>query len=489
MTNFREALDSLIKLVSNVTDAFTAALFLPNKTGTGLELTVFHSLSRHIPKDLFIEKGHGLIGWVAQAEQNLNVSEFHWNTKTLLLYSHDESIKSFLAVPVKLQKFTGVLCVDSKKHYIFPPKVEKILTGFAQEFTRILATQKTEDRGNIRDITALLGMGQGLCNNLGKLRLLDLIESFENKIIPYDGLLLGLSSKTDGGYSIVDTAGEGLHKMKGFNVSLSQSLLGWVLRNGSPLKLMELKGYPDKTHIICPNEPRLRINSFLGVPLVADKMILGVLGFLSHKPTCFNDHHLKIASLIATQAAMALAYAILKGERRTHSSLDPSTGIYHFNEFVKILSEKLAQGIDYHLLIIEPDNLEQLRMRYDHTIYEEVARQIAQILLKRAKGEDLVSLSISNGFLLALARTNREVARQQAEAIRTVVEETILLVYNKEIHLTVTIGISPLFPCKNRHQFHEILSKSIASFNDDNHNMVRVKNRVLAGSLFSNLPA
>ncbi|OGW12342.1 MAG: hypothetical protein A3G93_00775 [Nitrospinae bacterium RIFCSPLOWO2_12_FULL_45_22] len=494
MINSQKGLDSLIRLVSNVTDAFTAALFLPNEAGTVLKLTSFHSLSHHIQKGATIQIGHGLIGWVAQTRQNLNVSEFQRDTKTLQLYSHDEEIKSFLAVPVELNELTGVLCIDSKRHYVFTSKVEKILTGFAQEFARLLTGHQSENKDNDKDIITLdiitlLEMSQGLCSHPERPWVLDFLGSLSNKIIPYEGLLVVLLDKINGSYSIVKTAGEGLHKLKGITVSLSQSLVGWVIKNASPLKLVELKGYPGKTYILCPNEPQMKVNSFLGIPLTADRKVLGGWGFLSNKSACFNDQHLQVGSLIATQAAMALAYATMKEERQTLGSLDPSTGIYNFRQFVKTISDKLAQGIDYQLLIIEPDNLEQLGNRYSHTICEEATKQIAQILLMTAKDEDLVSRSVSDGFLLALAQTDSEAAYKHAEYIRKVVEETILLVCNKEIHLTVTIGITPLLPSRNKHDIQAHLFRSITSFNSNNLDKFKGKNRVLADSFISTLSA
>lgn len=482
----QEAIDSLIRLVSNVTDAFTAALFLPNEADTVLNLTSFHSLSHHIQRNVTIKKGHGLIGWVAQAGQNLNVSEFHQDTKTLQLYSRDEEIKSFLAVPVTLKGLTGVLCIDSKRHYFFPTKIEKILTGFAQEFTRLLTDHNLDDNGHSKELMALLEISQILADHPEKPRLLNSLGSLGNKIIPHEESLVVLLDKISGSYTVVKTAGESLHKIKGITVSLSHSLVGWVISNASPLKLRELTGYPNKTHILCPNEPRLKVSSFLGVPLSANKKVLGGWFFLSNKPECFNDHDLRVASLIATQAAMALAYSTLKEEWTTLASLDPYTGLYNFRQFAKTLSDKLAQGTDYQLLIIEPDNLNQLGNRYSHAVCEEAAKQIAQILHRRARAEDLVSRSVCDGFLVALAKTDREAARQHAEAIRKVLEETVLLVYNKEIHITVTIGIISLPPSANKHDTQEFLLKSIASFNSNNLSKNKGKNRVLLTSVISN---
>ena len=55
-----EDLQSLIGLLSNVTDAYTAALFVPRESGGPLRLRACHSLSDHVLKDREIEVGQGL---------------------------------------------------------------------------------------------------------------------------------------------------------------------------------------------------------------------------------------------------------------------------------------------------------------------------------------------------------------------------------------------------------------------------------------------
>ena len=55
-------LNNLIRLTSNVFDAFTAALFLVDESRSKLVLKAYHSLSRNIIKDAVIEFGHGRMG-------------------------------------------------------------------------------------------------------------------------------------------------------------------------------------------------------------------------------------------------------------------------------------------------------------------------------------------------------------------------------------------------------------------------------------------
>ena len=51
MTNLERDIFSLITLVSNVTEAYSACLFLENKRRKNYQLTTYHSLSPYILAD------------------------------------------------------------------------------------------------------------------------------------------------------------------------------------------------------------------------------------------------------------------------------------------------------------------------------------------------------------------------------------------------------------------------------------------------------
>jgi hypothetical protein len=123
-------IQGIIDLVSNTTDAYTTALFLHDPSKDGLILYSWQSLSRNINEDVVIRPGEGLVGWVFKNNEPVNIDQFDRDTRQLLFYKVDESIKSFMAVPLK--GAGGVLVVDSKQRYVFTDKSHKILYQFGQ---------------------------------------------------------------------------------------------------------------------------------------------------------------------------------------------------------------------------------------------------------------------------------------------------------------------------------------------------------------------
>ena len=93
------------------------------KKSITLELAGFHTLSNDIISNCVIPKGDGLIGWVSKHKQAIHVSPFERDSRTLGTYSRDQSLKSFIGIPVQIpvgsQLQYGVIACDSKKSYAF----------------------------------------------------------------------------------------------------------------------------------------------------------------------------------------------------------------------------------------------------------------------------------------------------------------------------------------------------------------------------------
>ena len=64
-----QSLNQLIELTSNVTDAFTTALFVSDPNKKMLLLAGYHSLSLNLDGKARIAYGDGPIGWVAENEK------------------------------------------------------------------------------------------------------------------------------------------------------------------------------------------------------------------------------------------------------------------------------------------------------------------------------------------------------------------------------------------------------------------------------------
>ncbi|MBI2876020.1 MAG: GAF domain-containing protein [Candidatus Tectomicrobia bacterium] len=467
MLELKKDLNSLIRLVSNAIDSFTSALFVMDESRSRLELASFHTLSRHCIQDSSIEVGHGLIGWVAQSGESVNVSEFNQDIRSLQYYSVDEEIKAFLAVPVGTQKVRGVLSVDTKRQFAFTSKDQKILTGFAEQFCRVLSHHGAQDPegGGARALASLLEFHGRLCSQQDTSSILDLLGHAHRELIHCDGAAVILREGKGEDYRIVRVSGcpPLPHQAP---IVLDHSLVGWVIRKAQALNLPHLKGYARKTFIFFPGEPELKARSFLGVPLLAEGEVIGVLAFMGKGLETFTPSHLQLASLMAGQASLVLAQAEMKARWRALRDYDPVTGLPNHRSFAKTL-EKMARKVApqremLYLMMVEPDRSERLVALYGQEVYEGLMRQVARLLERMTGREDSIARAADEGFVLALWQAGHSLAQRFAQRIKDAIEETVFLMGHREIRVTVRIGLFP-WP-GNEGSVSAFLARSWAAF-------------------------
>lgn len=128
-------LNQLVRLIANVTEAYTAAIFIADNQEKLLRLVAAHTLSRDLLADATIGFGCGLVGWTAENAVRISVCPFEHDASTLLYYRSDQALKSFIAVPIidAANMLRGVIAVDSKKSYAFAKVTEKILLDCAAQ--------------------------------------------------------------------------------------------------------------------------------------------------------------------------------------------------------------------------------------------------------------------------------------------------------------------------------------------------------------------
>lgn len=313
-----DALLSLVQLTANVMDAFTAACFVLDEGGRGLRLEAYQSLSTHVVPDARIELGQGMIGWVAQHGEPLNVGNFRHNTTTLQFYASDEEIKSFMAVPIKGATLEGVLSVDSKTQYVFTDKMQKVLTGLAGQVARLLQDQRTfRSAGRVAlELDLLEDYARRLNASLTLQRLAEAGCAVDKRLVDYDGIVLCLHLHDLRGYEIYWQEGHEGENIFGKPVSLEHSLVGWVIANEQPLHLNRAHASRSISHLFWPGSPHVGFRSFLGVPLSVEQRVLGALALSSKREIEYGPQDATMLALIGHHLSSALARVFLAEQSR-----------------------------------------------------------------------------------------------------------------------------------------------------------------------------
>ncbi len=107
-----------------------------------------------------------------------------------------------------------------------------------------------------------------------------------------------------------------------FDLAEGEGIVGWMRRTGQPLLIGDFEtdtdSLPARPRYISPEPPR----SAVFVPLLAGADVIGAVAIQSYQPHAFTENHLRLLSIIASQAGSAIANArLLETERRRVTQL------------------------------------------------------------------------------------------------------------------------------------------------------------------------
>lgn len=302
-------LTELIQLIGNVTEAFTVALFLYHPNQERLILKAYHTLSLQINSRLTLQPGDSVIGWVAKNKKPVNIAQFDRDTRHLKLYLKDEGIKSFLAVPVGE---IGVLCVDSKRNYVFTEKNQKILMDFAQMILQALRAREISDRETRQDRTLrfLFRINQLSQENHPLQEYYQKILNSYRNFSHTDSAFLALLPRKGDRYSIVASEGKLFAPLKKTSIPVEMGLTGWVIREKRPLIRREMKPRSHKSYVFYPEDPCGSFRSYIGLPLQFYRKLYGVMTLIGYQENQWEEEEIQAMMSAGPTIVTSILYLI-----------------------------------------------------------------------------------------------------------------------------------------------------------------------------------
>ncbi len=294
-----------IELVSNVTDAYTAALFLYDEDRQKLRVAAWHTLSKEFDEETVLSPGDGIVGWVAKNGQPVNVTHFDQDTGNLVFYRANEDIKSFMAVPVGEE---GVLCIDSKNKYVFVEKDQKILSGFAEVFLDLSRAERTRrrEKSYARMLKLLYHVDRSAREMASPGRFMDQVLSEMRDFSKADVTFFSSLLRDRKRYRVNAVSGRVGRKLEGLSYEVKSGLVGWVYRKNQPLVLKSIRADGEKSHLFAPSDPIKGFQAFIGLPLNLWGETVGVLGLAAYEPRDWTPDEIHVLTMTGQWVAMAL---------------------------------------------------------------------------------------------------------------------------------------------------------------------------------------
>ncbi|MCS7289991.1 MAG: sensor domain-containing diguanylate cyclase [Roseiflexus sp.] len=226
----------------------------------------------------------------------------------------------------------------------------------------------------------------------------------------------------------------------GVRLALGEGVIGHVALTRRPMVVYDYAQWEGRS----PLFRTLPSSNVLAVPLLAGDELIGALSagdFNTRR--VFTDDDVRLLSMFAQQATIAIKNARLFAEVQLLAVTDPLMGIYNRRYFFSAAVREYERARRHHhslaVLIADLDNFKQINDRYGHPIGDQVLQTVSGIFRRELRSIDLLARYGGEEIIMLLPETDcggviRVVERLQSRLMDPVISEC------DEIRVTVSFG-------------------------------------------------
>ena len=196
-------------------------------------------------------------------------------------------------------------------------------------------------------------------------------------------------------------------------------------------------------HSIYKGMPKTWCGSIIGIPLMIGSRVVGVMNLARTTAGEFNLSEIRLLTLLADQAAIAIINARLHSAVSHQARSDALTELPNRRALDERLEKAIAQSIStgnpFCAVMMDLDGFKVINDTYGHKAGDEVLRQVANLMEKSLRSTDFLARYGGDEWTLVLTETNLTQAHVVIQKIQTGLR-------NNPIHLpdekTTNIGVS-----------------------------------------------
>ncbi len=164
------------------------------------------------------------------------------------------------------------------------------------------------------------------------------------------------------------------------------------------------------THPHFANAPNFATGSIIGLPLLMNGMVVGVMNLLRSQPGEFSLSEIRLLTLLADQAAIAILNARLHQVVNEQARRDVLTGLPNRRALDERLEEAISQsnltGRPFSVVMMDLDGFKRVNDTYGHETGDYVLRQVAIALTQSLRSTDFLARFGGDEMTLVLPDTD-----------------------------------------------------------------------------------
>ncbi len=193
----------------------------------------------------------------------------------------------------------------------------------------------------------------------------------------------------------------------------------------------------------------LQTQEFVIVPLKAKDKVTGLIladNIYTRKPISEDD--IRILSMFANQAGLAIENSQLYELTLTRSNLDSLTQVWNHGYFQSMLQEEIERSRKKQsilsIIMLDIDNFKNYNDTFGHQTGDYVLSEISELLMIHARKKDFVCRYGGEEFITILPETSKKDAIAIAERIRLAIDKHTFIKDDSRVShkLTISVGIA-----------------------------------------------
>jgi diguanylate cyclase (GGDEF)-like protein/PAS domain S-box-containing protein len=264
------------------------------------------------------------------------------------------------------------------------------------------------------------------------------------QVVPYDTAAV-LLLREDALEVVGGNGWEDIDAVKGLRIPVpGDNPHSQALERGNSLVIEDLENDFPKHSNISGTE----IRGWLGVPLVVHGEKIGLLAMDSAKPGFFTPKHVRLATALGDNVAVALYNARLFEQTKALAMTDSLTGTATRRSFFfqaeRALERARRTGNPLSVLMADLDHFKEINDRHGHATGDEMIRQVAESAREVLRRSEIIGRYGGEEFAVVLPDTDESDALIIAERIRSRVSG--IIVPGEDKALTISIGVTTRAP-------------------------------------------
>jgi diguanylate cyclase (GGDEF)-like protein len=435
----------LVELTSNVTNAYTTALYSANRKEETFSLREHFSLNPNLTPKAKVPFAHSLINKAIKSKMPMVIDHFDAEADEMDIFNGIENLKSFLIVPVIHDEFEGVLVIATKDAYSFSPKLQKIVSGFAEQIAWHLFQERPS-----------LGEDNKACPSIRTMNtyLRFLADSPDQAMVAKRLIEIPPAILVCDAVAVIWFNGNNLGKVqehRGFQedpslytVVQGAGIIGACAQSRTPIistafdnNLMTLFSDKEKTELF---------KSVAAVPIQQNNRLLGVLACASLTPDGLSQPELDTLSMIASGAATSPVFTEKKSTPANDKNRDAITGIYNHRFLIhrqQEISEKIFNGtLPVYFLSVQLTNLPTLYETHGIQLGDSLLRGMVSLFNKRIPSPKNIFKYSDNSFLIMILKRNREEVDSLESHLKDIFDNKPLSVNGTSLRVQTEWGLA-----------------------------------------------